>query len=191
VGFWEWVGWVVAIEPWNDWYHVIAHAYGSWLRGDPRGFRTRHHREHVDGDYKNPPPKGYFDKLHAQSKSLMTRDAVRIDADLRQFVLDAAVEKLRGDSIELLVASVDAKHLHVLARFPDHRPREWIGRAKKHTSHSARQCGLRQEKGGLWGKRCGVHPVRDRGHQLNTFGYICKHVLQGAVVWRIDRDGKK
>ncbi|MGA2583011.1 MAG: hypothetical protein ABSG31_07015 [Tepidisphaeraceae bacterium] len=180
----------MANAPWNDWYHVIAHAYGSWLRGDPRGFRTRHHREHVEGDYKNPPPKGHFDKLHAQSKSLMKREVVHIDGDLRQFVLDAAVEKLRGDSIEFLVASVDAKHLHVLGRFRDRRPREWIGRAKKHTSHSARQAGLREEKGGLWGKRCGVHPIRDRRHQLNVFGYILKHASQGAVVWRFDRDGK-
>jgi hypothetical protein len=43
-------------KAWNDWYHVVVHVYGSWLRGDPRGWRARHHREHVDGDYKNPPP---------------------------------------------------------------------------------------------------------------------------------------
>src|SRR4029079_6566514 len=46
------------IEPWNAWYHVTNHVCGSWVRGDPRGWRSRHHREHVDGDYKNPPPTG-------------------------------------------------------------------------------------------------------------------------------------
>ena len=38
---------------WNHWYHCTAHTYGTWLRGDPRGWRARHHREHVDGDYRN------------------------------------------------------------------------------------------------------------------------------------------
>ena len=37
--------------PWNDWYHVMCHTYGTWLPGDPKGFRTRHHREQVEGDY--------------------------------------------------------------------------------------------------------------------------------------------
>ena len=40
------------------WFHVTAHTYGAWLAGDARGFRTRHHREHVEGDYKHPPPAG-------------------------------------------------------------------------------------------------------------------------------------
>jgi hypothetical protein len=29
------------------WYHIIMSTYGSWLYGDARGFRTRHHREHI------------------------------------------------------------------------------------------------------------------------------------------------
>ncbi|HEX3314753.1 MAG TPA: hypothetical protein VHR72_07680 [Gemmataceae bacterium] len=28
--------------------------YGSWLPGNPRGFRSRKHRIHSSGDYKNP-----------------------------------------------------------------------------------------------------------------------------------------
>jgi hypothetical protein len=33
----------------------MGHTYGTWLPGDPKGFRTRHHREHIEGDYKKPP----------------------------------------------------------------------------------------------------------------------------------------
>ena len=62
------------MSPWNDWYHTTAHTYGTWLRGDARGWRARHHREHVDGDYRNPPPKGKYDALYQYSKSLMKRD---------------------------------------------------------------------------------------------------------------------
>lgn len=44
--------------PWNDWCHCMGHTYGTWLPGDPCSFRTRHHRQHIEGDYRNPPPKG-------------------------------------------------------------------------------------------------------------------------------------
>jgi len=64
---------------WNRWYHVNGNTYGTWLRGDARGWRARHHREHCEGDYKNPPPKGTYDKLYRRSKDLMPRDAVRLN----------------------------------------------------------------------------------------------------------------
>ena len=43
---------------WNGWYHVTANTYGTWLRGDPRGWRERHHRKHVEGDYQTRPVPG-------------------------------------------------------------------------------------------------------------------------------------
>jgi hypothetical protein len=55
----------------RQWVHFIAGTYGSWLYGDPRGFRTRHHGEHVDGDYKaHPPPGAHAEKLQRSLKSL-------------------------------------------------------------------------------------------------------------------------
>src|ERR1700683_2150129 len=122
-------------KPWNDWSHVPIHVYGSWLRGDPRGWRARHHREHVEGDYKNPPPPKAFENEYRDSVASMTRPRVRIESDLRKFVLDAVVGKLTSDGIEVLIACVDASHLHLLARFTDGDPKHWIGRAKKHSSH--------------------------------------------------------
>ena len=43
---------------WHGWFHIIGNTYGTWVRGDPKGFRTLHHREHIEGDYKHPPPPG-------------------------------------------------------------------------------------------------------------------------------------
>jgi hypothetical protein len=180
-----------AKPPWNNWYHVTVHAYGSWLRGDPRGWRSLHHREHVDGDYKNPPPKGTYEKLYELSKALMKRDPVRIATELRQFVADAITESLMRNGIEVLIASVDAKHLHILARFADRNPRHWIGLAKKHTSHSVRQHGLRVAEGGLWAKRSRAQPIADRKHQLQVFRYILAHARRGARIWRFDRETTK
>src|SRR5947207_7094643 len=110
-------------RPYKDLYHCTEHTYGSWLRGDARGWRSRHHREHVNGDYKNPPAPGKYNSLYEYSKSLMNRDPVTLEFELRQFICDAIAEKLLMDGIEVLAISVDGKHVHVLARFPDHRPR--------------------------------------------------------------------
>ena len=44
------------MKPWNFWYHVGSNTKGTWLTGDPRGFRSRHHREHVEGDYRRLSP---------------------------------------------------------------------------------------------------------------------------------------
>ena len=171
---------------WNNWFHVTLHSYGTWLRGDPRGWRARDHREHCEGDYKHRPPPGTFDKLHAKSKALMTRPTVHVDGDIRQFVVEAVVDKLQRDGIEVLVACLDGIHLHLLARFRDHLVRHWTGRAKKHASHLVRQYELRVEKGGLWAELSSVHPIKDRRHQLNAFWYILDHQKRGAAVWRFD-----
>jgi len=92
----------------------------------------------------------------------MTRPNVRIEINLRQFVVDAVSDKLKRDGIEILVASLDGIHLHLLVRFSDHLVRHWTGRAKKHASHLLRQNNLRQDKGGLWAELSSVHPIKDR-----------------------------
>ena len=170
------------MDPWMGWYHSTLHTYGSWLRGDPRGWRSRHHREHVDGDYKNPPPRGKYDHLFAYSKSLMKRDPVRIELELRQFVLDAVVERLWRKPIPVAVGSLDGVHLHLLHQCADHNPRHWLGLAKKHSSHLVRQLGL-LPPGGLWGKRSHPEPVTCAAHYERAFDYIRKHALRGAVVY--------
>ena len=73
----------IVSEPWNHWYHCTASTYGTWLRGDPRGWRARHHREHVEGDYRNPPPPGTYAPMLAQSKKLMKRPAVHLPNEVR------------------------------------------------------------------------------------------------------------
>jgi hypothetical protein len=40
------------------WRHVIISTRRSWLHGDAREFRSRRHRIHSLGDYRNIPPAG-------------------------------------------------------------------------------------------------------------------------------------
>ncbi len=95
----------------------MGHTYGSWLRGDGRGWRSRHHREHVDGDYKNPPPMGMYDELYDKSNRLMKREPVILPWELRVVAVKALVEALRHHRVEVIDAAVTARHFHVLARF--------------------------------------------------------------------------
>jgi hypothetical protein len=173
---------------WHNWYHITLHAYGSWLPGDPRGWRTRQHRAHVEGDYKHPPAPGTFEQLQHRSRSLMKRDAVTLDETARQTILRAMIEKLQMNNVEVIAAALDSKHL--LGKFQDDRHRHWIGIAKKHASHIVREQGLRIAPGGLWAKRSRAEPIRDRAHQLNAFRYIIAHRAKGATVWTF-RDTSK
>jgi hypothetical protein len=130
------------MSPWNDWYHSTAHTYGTWLRGDPRGWRARHHREHVDGDYKYPPPKGAYDALHAYSKSLMKRDPVKIDhLPICMFIVQCLVDRLQEFNIPVPSACFDGIHAHALIQCRDHNPRIVFGIAKQYaTAQLKKRC---------------------------------------------------
>src|SRR5207244_5320241 len=102
-------------EKWQ-WYHIITSTYGSWLYGDPRGFRTRHHREHVEGDYKNPPPPGRYDDLARRSRDSMSQPPVVLPVALRQVVGGSIKEKLERLGGLVLCLAVGGQHVHVLVK---------------------------------------------------------------------------
>jgi hypothetical protein len=172
----------------------MCNTYGTWLRGDPRGWRERHHREHVEGDYRNPPESGTFENILRRSKRLMKREPVRLDSKLCEIALLGLVECLMGDEIIVLTACLDATHLHVLAQFKDQKPRLRLGwaklaatkRVKEHLNAHGDAVGAElvlKTGEGIWGKRSECVPIRDRGHRLNTLNYILDHRGKGAAVW--------
>lgn len=167
--------------PWNDWYHCNGNTYGTWLRGDPRGWRARHHREHCEGDYKNPPAPGSFDKLLSRSHSLLKREPVRLSPEARIVACRVFAESLHERGIEIVVVAIDDHHFHVLARFPDHQPRRWIGLAKSKSARALSDAGLALP-GGVWAVRFKVTPINDRAHQVQAAKYIQSHARRGAAV---------
>ena len=170
------------MHPWNNWYHINGSTYGTWLRGDPRGWRARHHREHVDGDYKVPPPPGIYDRLLAHSQKIMNRPPVHLSPQAARYACDEFAASFIKHSIEVLAIAVDDHHYHILARFPDHMPRKWVGLAKKDSARLLSDAGF-VEKGGVWAVRNRCVPITDRQHQLNTYHYIKQHANRGAAVW--------
>jgi len=169
-----------AMGAWRGWYHVNGNTYGTWLPGDPRGWREKRHRKHVPGDYKNPPPPGFGDDILRRSRRLLKYPPVRFDPDQRELAGTALVETLLARRIEVLALSMDAIHYHILGRFPDGQVRRHVGRAKLHAYHLLRE---RWQVGKVWQALCNVTPVSDRTHQVNVFRYIRSHADKGAWVW--------
>lgn len=177
---------------WNNWYHVITNTYGTWLRGDPRGWRERHHRKHVDGDYKNPPKPGTWERIYALSQRLMKRNAVHLDLELARIAVQSVVQCLHDDGVHVLVATLDDHHLHLVGKFVDDEPRARMGWAKlaatkavkAFVSEHPEQFDLDLKLGeGIWQKRCKVVPIADRSHQLQATNYVAEHSLRGAEMW--------
>jgi len=170
----------MSMQAWNGWYHVTGSTYGTWLPGDPRGWRSRWRRERVDGDYKDPPPKDKFKALHERAKRRLTHPRVRFDMHQRRIAGQALVAKLSELGREVLVASMDSVHFHILGRFADGQVRRPVGQAKKDASHILSDHGLR---GTVWARKCRPLPITDRSHQVNVFGYVQDHAEKDAWVW--------
>jgi hypothetical protein len=171
--------------PWNFWFHITGSTYGAWLRGDPRGWRTRHHREHVEGDYKNPPRPEDSAPVLARSRVLMReQEPVRLSPAARRLACGVFARALAYHQIDTVAIAICATHYHVLARFRDRDPRKWIGIAKSRSARHLSEAGL-CEPGGVWALRCRCWPIRDRDHQVAAAQYILRHAREGAATWRL------
>ncbi len=166
------------------WFHVILTTYGAWLPGDPRGFRTRHHRDHVEGDYKSPPAVGVYESFALKNLDALKHDPVSLDPAQRERVGEALKTKLDELDASLIAISVSSQHIHMLLKLPPATVRTQVGDAKKHAWFEMRDTGWRKK---LWGKRGKFLRIRDRRHQLNVYYYILRHAEQGAWVWHYTR----
>ncbi|MDD4889767.1 MAG: hypothetical protein PHU85_07525 [Phycisphaerae bacterium] len=168
------------------WFHVNGNTYGTWVRGDPRGWRSRHHREHVDGDYKHRPPPGKYARIEANSCDLMNRPPVLLSPPQREIAGRAMVDLLVDAGIQLLSLCVTDAHYHLLGKFPRSRVRAIVGRAKKHSSFVLREHGI---VGGSWAVRCRAVPIEDQAHHENVYRYILDHKKEGGWTWSF-REGR-
>jgi hypothetical protein len=190
------------MHPWNNWIHCTGSTYGTWLRGDARGWRARHHREHVDGDYRNPPAPGVYDEIHERSRALMPRDGVGLDWDSRVLACRVMLEALRFHLVEVADFCVGKVHWHSLTRFypidsetwrvirlegrsQDRDPRHLMGIAKKRSARALSDGGLVPE-GGVWARGCGRRYIKNEQHfSVVANKYIPDHAKQGAAVYSI------
>ncbi len=164
-----------------QWFHVTLGTYGSWLPGDPRGFRTRRHRLHVDGDYKTPPPQGKFDAILERSREQMKYDETLIATNGRPVVCNALRQNLEKQGSTVACLAIGGHHGHILCKLPPTEQWTWIGNAKRHAWYEWRTVAGNRK---LWAKKGKSDPIKDRQHQLNVYYYILRHESEGAYVWK-------
>jgi len=159
-------------------YHVMWGTYGSWLPGDPRGFRTRKGRRQVPWDYRHPPPPGTYDRLHAYARQSLKKPPVVLPAPLREPLGRACLERFGLEGVEVFALSVGAEHVHAALECPGEGLKTLVGRAKKVSSHRVRG----RLPGRVWQEGCRPIRVRDEAHWQNVLNYIKSHA-PGAWVW--------
>src|SRR4051794_35542328 len=129
------------------WRHCILNARCSWLHGDARGFRSREHRIHSSGDYRNPPPADEHEGLRRYHQP-RSDEPVKFDFEIRAILLAAFVLKLRALGYRVIAASLGEQHLHVLVLLPWDldEVRKILGKCKQRASHAVRK----QLPGNIW-----------------------------------------
>ncbi|MDY7107662.1 MAG: hypothetical protein SYC29_03405 [Planctomycetota bacterium] len=166
--------------------HAICTLYGNWPPGDPRGWRSRRHKRHSSGDYKDPPPPGEHEGLHRHARSSMTTAPARLRPDQYPLVGRAFLWKRNALGCSARILSCGPTHLHVLFDGPAGDATPVLGKCKQYSSLK-----LADHRGQLWGERAKIIRVRDLPHARNTFAYIRDHALkEGAWIWRCDRDAR-
>lgn len=109
----------------HGWYHVMGNTRGTWPPGDERGWRSYKHREHCDGDYKNPPPPDPRNAKKLQrATALMKHPPVHLNVAERAIVCIAMAEKMRTLGAEVIDLCMNDVHFHGLVRFDG--VGEWI-----------------------------------------------------------------
>ncbi|MFO0965246.1 MAG: hypothetical protein U0793_06630 [Gemmataceae bacterium] len=160
------------------WRHIVISTVNSWLPGDARGFRTKEHKIHSSGDYKNPPPKGEHVGLWAFSKDI-SGEPVVIPAAARPVAGKAILKKLRQLGHEVLAIAVAGMHAHLQVELPEDKPeaKQVIGQCKVAASHAIRQT----LPGRVWARDGSFKSIKDSAHQRNVFNYILSQ--QDAWIW--------
>jgi len=169
----------------RKWFHITFSTYGTWLPGDARGFRSRHHRLHSSGNYKTRPPAGEHAALRSHVQARMKNGPVTLTPKQRVTCGRAIIEKLREKGCEVIAAAVAARHAHIQARAEDGTVKQVVGFAKQAASHRLRN----DWPGKIWAAGCRTSPIRDRAHQEKLFRYIVGHRDEAAFVWTF-RDGE-
>ncbi len=161
-------------ELWGNWAHIIINTLGSWLPGEPNGFRNRNHRIHSSGDVDHPPPPGEHEGLLRYSHS-RSHDAVSIPASLRMPI----AEMLITLHCRVRIISVSASHGHILADVGPDDAKPLVGRIKQASSHRVRHT----MPGHIWSQGCHIDRVRDEDGYRNVANYIAAHIDENAAIW--------
>jgi REP element-mobilizing transposase RayT len=162
------------------------HTYGTWLPGDPRGFRNRHHRIHSSGDYKHPPPEGEHEGLHRYAKRVSKDEAVLATPELRKEVCDALLETIRSFEWRAMALTVCRVHVHLVIELPTDEEAFDKAMTDLKTRSSARVRNKPAQR--LWARKWKPVLIEDEQHREDEIVYVRDKQGRFNCAWT-HRDG--
>ena len=170
-------------NPGTAWWHVIINARGTWLHGDPRGFRSRKHKIHSGGNYRCPPPLSEHQPLHEYQKARTNRP-VHFEAAHQRVIGEGLLRGAELADVRCIAYAVSFTHAHLLVEIADDLSvvRKLVGRLKRNASRSVHTL----LPGRIWADGGNYVRIRDRSHQLRVFHYIAEHEgKEDAWIWSV------
>ncbi len=162
------------------WWLITISTLNHWLPGDPRGFRSPHHRIHSSGDYRNRPPEKEHAGLHEHAQSI-SGQPVDLPPEVRPLIGQTFVCKLKELGYRAIAICVDHWHVHFLAELPIDikQAKTIVGQCKGLASHKVKD----RLPGRIWAGGGSFELIKTQAHHRRAFEYIVRHREQGAWVW--------
>ena len=170
----------------RKWWLVSWSTYGTWLPGDPRGYRTWRGKRHV------PPPKRYaapgeatyepapHRELLALARKSMNEEPVFLSPDERRTAAEAMREEFELIPVEPSILAVAEWHVHVLVRVGGYPLRTAAGRLRAAATRLLHIRGTPGRK--VWCQGCDLESKNDDSAIETAFRYVERHDAQGACV---------
>jgi REP element-mobilizing transposase RayT len=167
-------------QPGKRWRFVTIGTHNAWRPGDKRGWRSRKHKRHSSGDYKNPPPPEEHQGLR-QWVNARAGESVIISGDLRDVVGAQIIQMLTELGHRVLGISVSGCHSHILVELPDDvaEIKAIVGEAKRVSSRAVRK----EMPGRIWAGGGDFDPVDTKPHLAAALNYILTKQGPGAWTW--------
>ena len=162
------------------WRLVTISTHNSWLPGDKRGWRSRDHKRHSSGDYRDPPPSTEHEGLRRWAHEHSGPKAI-IPRPVRSRIAAALIGKIQEMKYRCHCVSVSATHSHLLVELPDDlaRIRKVVGQWKQAASHAVRDV----MPGKVWAEGGDWEPIDTPERLRIEFVYVTTKQGPGAHVW--------
>ena len=163
---------------------VTWNTYGSWLPGDPRGFRTFRGQEYV------PPPELFarngeeiYNPADYEQRfrwsHVLTPNAVALSETEKQLARDAFIAEIESLPLNPLILAVSRQHSHLIAQFGSLLIRPTVGRLKAAATRAVPNPGDRKR---IWAVDCHMESLKGGEAVQNAYNYVRRHEEERALI---------